>query len=114
MQVKIAMNCLVITTLLLSHAVFAAPHVESDSDAQLETSPHINGSEVDTVTAHLQAELNNNVHAEVVQRIKADSLQELDRQLQNSELFMHAVPATTNDFEITISDSDRKIRLTAR
>jgi hypothetical protein len=114
MKVKVVANCLLITTLLLSRAVFAAPHVESHSDAQQEISTSINDAEADAITAHLQAELNSDVHAEVVQRIKADSLQELNRQLQNSELFIHAVPATVNDFEITIRDSDRKIRLTAR
>ncbi len=114
MQVKVVVNSLLITTLLLSRAVFAAPHVEGHSDAQLETSAHTNDAGVDAITAHLQAELNNDVHAEVVQRIKADSRQELNRQLQDSESFIHAVPATTRDFAITISDSARKMRLTSR
>ncbi len=114
MKVKVVVNSLLITTLLLSRAVFAAHYVEGHSDTQLETSTHTNHAGADAITAHLQAELNNDVHAEVVQRIKADSLQELNRQLQDSELFIHAVPATTRDFEITISDSARKMRLTSR
>ena len=114
MKVKFVVNSLLIATLLLSRALIAAPYAESFSSAQVDASAHINASDAHAITAHLQTELYNDVREEMVQRIKADSRQELSRQLQDAEFFIDAVPATRNDFEITISNPDRKMRLTAR
>lgn len=114
MKVKFVVNSLLITTLLLSRASFAAPYAENFNHAEVDAAAHINESDVDAITAHFQTELDNDVHEEMVQRIKADSRQELSRQLQDAELLIDAVPATRNDFQITISNPDRKMRLTAR
>jgi hypothetical protein len=115
MKARIIFNCILVTMLLGSHAVFANPHAGNQDETLQEAAGYLTPSvEVEAVTTNLLNMLNYDIHAEVVQRIIRDSRQELSRQLDASSLLLDALKFSVSHLKLSINNTDGILSLTAR
>jgi hypothetical protein len=115
MKARIILNCLMVTTLLGSHTVFANPYAETqDKTAQEPAGNTASGVEVEAVTTNLMKMLNYDNHAEIVQRVIMESRQQLSQQLGASSLLLEALKLSESYLKLSIGNIDVKPDLTAR
>ena len=115
MKARIIVNSIFVTTLLVSHALFAEPVTADRDTVRQEISGRVDNSGAEAaMTKDPQVNLANESRAEVLRRIMIDARQELSNQLDASEILGDAMTVVKDYLDISIISSDGKMRLTAR
>jgi hypothetical protein len=117
MKAAFIFNCILVTTLLGSHAVFASSQAESADKKLQEPAGYMAASEdVEGLAKNLLTKINADNYAEVLQRILMDSRQELTRQLNATAagILHDALKFTENYLDLSLSTAAANLDLTSR